>query len=159
VLKEDGAFQQVQQIVAHGGVDIIEISGGTYQSPAFAQEQLHNARKAFFTKFSTRCKTYLSCMKVDNHSGLPAILLTGGFRDRSMMRQALQDEATDLVGIARATCVDPFLPKRLLDDTLSDNQASCVTYRVRGISLLQRLAPIKVVGAGFNTGGCLLVPF
>ena len=88
----------------------------------------------------------------DEPSKLPLILVTGGFRSRSGMRHAIEDGATDLIGLGRPTCIDPQLPNRLLDGSLSDEDASCKIYSVKGISWLQKLAPIQLIGTGFDTG-------
>jgi hypothetical protein len=135
-------------IAEHGGVDIIEVSGGTYESPAF----VGNIREAVFASFSRQCRSAVS-----DHSRPPVILLTGGFKSRSSMRLALQDGSADLIGIARAAAVDPTLASRVLNAELSDAAATCCSYNPRGVRWLQRLSPAKVVGFGWST--CILYFF
>lgn len=78
-------------------------------------------------------------------------MVTGGFRTRNGMNDALKEEAADLIGIARPACLEPGLPRKLLDPTLSDEEAVALKYRIKGVGLLQAISPIKVVGAGFTT--------
>ena len=107
---------QVARWLQDGGVDLIEISGGTYEQPkllgiegleaeepqAVAETTL--AREAYFIDFAKAMKDELS---------IP-LMVTGGFRTRSAMEQAIKTGAADLVGLARPLCTMPDGPKRLL---------------------------------------------
>lgn len=108
-----------------------------------------NPREAFFASFSRRCKSMLEERK---QHVKPLMMVTGGFRSRSGMNGALQDGSTDLIGIARPSCIEPTsLPHKLLDPAIADAEAVCLPYRLKGIKLFQYLSPIKVVGAGLTT--------
>ncbi len=42
------------------------------------------------------------------------LMVTGGFRTRAGMEEAVSSGACDVVGVARPLCVDPDLPKKLM---------------------------------------------
>ena len=107
---------QVARWLQEGGVDLIEISGGTYEQPkllgmegleaeekqAVAETTL--AREAYFVDFAKAMKDELT---------IP-LMVTGGFRSSSAMEQALRSGAADVIGLGRPLCVLPEAPKRLL---------------------------------------------
>ncbi|MEL6257135.1 MAG: NADH:flavin oxidoreductase/NADH oxidase family protein, partial [Bacteroidota bacterium] len=79
-----------------GKIDLLEISGGTYEKLAFfglGEEVKESTRKreAYFLEFSR---------KVREISSLP-LLITGGFRSFSFCNQVLENKELDMVGIAR----------------------------------------------------------
>lgn len=113
------AFEDSLQVAGwlqEAGVDLIEISGGTYEQPkllgiegmeaeevqAVAETTL--AREAYFVDFAKAMKADLS---------IP-LMVTGGFRSASAMEQALRSGAADVIGLGRPMCVMPEAPKRLL---------------------------------------------
>ncbi len=107
---------QVARWLQEAGVDLIEVSGGTYEQPkllgiegleaeemqAVAETTL--AREAYFVDFAKAMKSELS---------IP-LMVTGGFRTASAMEQALKSGAADVIGLGRPLCVMPEAPKRLL---------------------------------------------
>jgi 2,4-dienoyl-CoA reductase-like NADH-dependent reductase (Old Yellow Enzyme family) len=93
-------------MLEHEGVDLVEISGGNYESPA----QLFgvpSAREAYFLAFAEEARTVTK---------LP-LMLTGGFRTRAAMHAALASGAVDVIGLARPVALDPDAPRKLLDGT------------------------------------------
>jgi 2,4-dienoyl-CoA reductase-like NADH-dependent reductase (Old Yellow Enzyme family) len=91
------------------GVDLIEVSGGCYESAAMmgvgeTPRPSTIAREAYFQAY---------CERVRAVSAVP-LMLTGGFRTAEGMAQAIRSGAVDLVGLGRPLCVDPDLPNRLL---------------------------------------------
>ena len=102
--------------LAERGVDLLEVSGGSYEQPAMmdmeglearheaAKQESTKRREAYFLRFAEhlRAKTTIPLM------------VTGGFRTRAGMDEALSSGATDLIGLARPLCVEPDLPRRLL---------------------------------------------
>ena len=88
-------------------VDLLEISGGTYESPAMSNggaSRSTRLREAFFLDFAERVRTV---------TGVP-LMVTGGFRTGAGMTEAVTSGATDLIGIARPLALQPELPKALL---------------------------------------------
>lgn len=86
-------------------VDMIEISGGTYENPVMTGvKQSTREREAYFIEFAD---------KVRQISQVP-LMVTGGFRTRMGMDAALHSGACDFIGIARPLAVEPDAPQRLL---------------------------------------------
>lgn len=106
---------QVAQWLEAAGVDLLEISGGTYEQPKLLgaegieepeeQNVAHSTamREAYFVDFAIAMQEKVS---------IP-LMVTGGFRRRSVMEQALSSGA-DLIGLARPMCVQTDAPARLL---------------------------------------------
>jgi len=98
-------------------VDLIEISGGTYEQPkllgleGIEEEESQNLapstlmREAYFVDFA---------LAMQEHIDIP-LMVTGGFRQASAMCQALESGAADLIGVGRPMCLDTDAPKQLLD--------------------------------------------
>ena len=105
------------------GIDLLEISGGTYESTAMVtgmpQRESTRAREAYFLEFAERFSKEVSV----------PIMLTGGFRTRQGMKDALDSGAVDIVGLARPITYEPDLPQRLLDGTA---EKSLVTPKTLG---------------------------
>jgi 2,4-dienoyl-CoA reductase-like NADH-dependent reductase (Old Yellow Enzyme family) len=106
----------VAKWLQEAGVDLIEISGGSYEQPKMMdmegveEEAAQNVatstlqREAYFVDFAKAMREEVK---------IP-LMVTGGFRSKSAMRQALDSGAVDLVGLGRPLCYFPDGPKRLL---------------------------------------------
>ena len=110
-LTEDDA-EQVVRLLADEGIDLLEISGGTYESPALlglagASDGTTpgSVKEAYFAAFATRAR--MAAPDVP-------IMLTGGIRTRTAMEALLDGGAVDLVGLGRPLALDPDLPDKLL---------------------------------------------
>ena len=107
---------KVVKWLEQASVDLIEISGGTYEQPRFLTlegiEPVTDqkvaastaAREAYFVDFGKA---------MQEHVNIP-LMVTGGFRRRDAMEQALDIGATDAIGLARPLCVMTDAPNRLL---------------------------------------------
>lgn len=98
---------QVVKALSDAGIDMIEISGGTYESPEMVREtgkESTRKREAFFMDYAE---------KVRKISNVP-LAVTGGFRSTRGMNEALQTNAMDFVGIARPLAIDPALPNNAI---------------------------------------------
>ncbi len=107
---------KVAHWLQNAGVDVIEISGGTYEQPKLlgiegleAEEpqtvpESTLQREAYFVDFAKAMKAELK---------IP-LIVTGGFRTRSAMEQAIKSGAADVIGLGRPMCTLTDAPKRLL---------------------------------------------
>ena len=107
----------VAKWLANAGVDLLEISGGTYEQPrllnldgvepieeqSLARSTL--AREAYFVDFAKAMREELS---------MP-IMVTGGLRRREVMNHVLETGGADMIGLGRPLCVDADGPNRLLN--------------------------------------------
>jgi 2,4-dienoyl-CoA reductase-like NADH-dependent reductase (Old Yellow Enzyme family) len=117
------SFEECLQVIDwlnEAGIDFLEISGGSYEQPrmmdldglepptdARPKEQLREstrAREAYFIEFAEEAARV---------ARMP-LMVTGGFRSRAAMDEALNSGAADLIGMARPLCVDPDIPKKLI---------------------------------------------
>ncbi len=89
------------------GVDVVELSGGTYEALAFLAQP--DESEAFFIDFARA---------VQRDVEVP-LMLTGGFHDVAAMAHAVE-EGIDLVGLARPLAAEPELAARLLDGTVTE---------------------------------------
>lgn len=91
------------------GIDLIEISGGTYEKAVMTGKGTDGSkREAYFLEYAERLK---------QETTIP-IAVTGGFRTKEGMEQALASEGTDMIGLARPLAVDPFIPQKLMTGEL-----------------------------------------
>jgi 2,4-dienoyl-CoA reductase-like NADH-dependent reductase (Old Yellow Enzyme family) len=94
------------------GIDLIEISGGTYEAPAMTgvkdkKEPVKDStrqREAYFLAFAEKARKTVKT----------PLVVTGGFRSLPGMADAITGGAVDMVGIARSLALEPDLPNRLL---------------------------------------------
>jgi 2,4-dienoyl-CoA reductase-like NADH-dependent reductase (Old Yellow Enzyme family) len=113
------------------GIDLLEVSGGNYESPAMAgtgelpaaQRASSKEREAYFLDYAKRIRTV---------TAMP-ILLTGGMRSRAVMESALASGSVDLIGLARPMTHTPDLPKRLLDGTLEAAPSVQIRSRIKRV--------------------------
>ena len=113
------AFEDSLQVVEwleQAGVDLIEISGGTYEQPKLlgiqgleaeepqAVAKSTQMREAYFVDFALAMRAKVSV----------PLMVTGGFRQLAVMQQALDSGGADLIGLGRPMCVMADAPKQLL---------------------------------------------
>ncbi|MEL6657684.1 MAG: NADH:flavin oxidoreductase/NADH oxidase family protein [Bacteroidota bacterium] len=90
---------EVVQMLDEAGIDLLEISGGTYEKLAFflmndEEHQLREStrkREAYFIDFARKVRAV---------SKLP-LMITGGFRSRAFCEEVLANGEVDLIGMAR----------------------------------------------------------
>lgn len=145
------------------GVDLLEITGGTYEQPRMAGieglEPGHDpdlpastrAREAYFI-------TYAAAVR--RRAGMP-VMATGGFRSRAAMEAALQDGEADVIGLGRPLCAEPELPRRLLADenALADKwEEKLALGPTRLLSVRSPIGLIKAINAWGQQGWfCLAI--
>ena len=95
---------EVMQELDSLGIDLLEISGGTYEKPKMMMSESAQNREAFFLEFAHKART---CIRAP-------LLVTGGYRSFQGMNQALVDGAVDFVGLARIFAIEPDVCERLL---------------------------------------------
>ena len=103
--------------LAEASVDLLEISGGTYEQPRLLdlegvepieEQSLARstmAREAYFVDFAKEIREKVS---------IP-IMVTGGLRRRDVMEHVLETGGADVIGLGRPMCVMGDAPKALLE--------------------------------------------
>ncbi len=151
---------QVVEWLNGAGVDLLEISGGTYEQPRMAGldglEPVYvenvrastRAREAYFIDYAAQ---------IAKVAKMP-LMVTGGFRTRAGMEEALASGACQVVGIGRPLCGDALSVKRLLSGEIESLPAYEKVLRV-GPGLFGPHSPLtlfKVInGAGAQGWYCL----
>lgn len=116
---------QVAEWLNDAGVDLLEISGGSYEQPAMMDIEGMEARYEETKRASTRAREayFLTYAEEMREVAKMPLMVTGGFRSREGMEAALTGGACDVCGIARPLCVDPDIPNKLMrgdvDEALS----------------------------------------
>ena len=109
-----GGFSEEESMIVvkkldEAGIDLIEISGGSYEAPIMADgtgKKSSLQREAYFLEYAEKVRK-----RVDT-----PLVVTGGFRSSLAMRQALTSGATDFIGLARPMALDPNMPHKAIQD-------------------------------------------
>lgn len=107
-LTESDALVVVEMLGRHG-VDLINISGGTY-FPGAASSSDRSSSGAYYADFARRARGVTDT----------ALMLTGGIKSRGDVEQLLDDGVVDLVGLARPLVLDPDLPNKWISTSGGD---------------------------------------
>ncbi len=120
------------------GIDLIEVSGGTYEAPAMAGAKAENrkassiAREAYFLDFAEKIRKQVKCH----------LMVTGGFRTVQGMNAALDSGACDFIGIARPLAVETDLTERLI---AGQDVRYAVNKIKTGIALIDKMAIMEII--------------
>lgn len=132
--KEDS--MNVVQHLSEQGMDLIEISGGTYETPAMTGAKFKEStqrREAYFLEY---------CEQVRKIVKTTPLMLTGGFRTLNGMNDALASGACDMIGLARALAVNPEFSNELL---AGKNIESTVKPLTTGLKFLDKIFPLEII--------------
>ena len=131
----DEESRLVVRTLAARGIDLVELSGGTYEAPVMAKgESLREstkAREAYFLDFASTLRS--TC-------DVP-LAVTGGFRSREGIESALASGALDVAGLGRALALDPDFSRKLIEGHDVTSQVKPVRT---GIGPIDRMAMMEV---------------
>ncbi|HPW85331.1 MAG TPA: NADH:flavin oxidoreductase/NADH oxidase family protein [Rhodoferax sp.] len=141
--------------LADAGIDLIEISGGTYEAPAMtgvktSKEPVKEStrlREAYFLEFAEKARAAVKT----------PLVVTGGFRSAQGMAQAIESGAVDMVGLARMLAIEPDAPKKLLAGKPTVHTVKPITTGIKAIDKLGLLeiswytGQLKRIGRGEPT--------
>jgi 2,4-dienoyl-CoA reductase-like NADH-dependent reductase (Old Yellow Enzyme family) len=121
-------------------VDLVELSGGSYESPAMQGAPQHGstgAREAYFIDFARDIAAI---------AAMP-IMVTGGVRRRSVAQEALSTQGNlagvAMLGLARAMAFEPDLPNKWRNGTDLDVVLPEVGWRNKSLGGLAVMAIAK----------------
>lgn len=105
--------------LADDSIDLLEISGGTYEQlsllgvePTEVRESTRK-REAYFIEYANAIR----------ETAKMPLMITGGFRSRVVMEEAVSSGEVDVVGLARPLCTQPDLGSQLLAGTIDEVDA------------------------------------
>lgn len=113
---------RVVQMLNAESLDLLEISGGTYEQPRLlgfegraetVGEPLRAStrqREAYFLDYAAKIRAVAT---------MP-LMVTGGFRSRAGMEAALAEGHCEVIGLGRPLCTDPDFPRQLLGRTVAE---------------------------------------
>lgn len=127
--------KQVVAMLNPLGVDLIELSGGSYEAPAMhgqARDGRTLAREAYFLEFA---------QDIASVAEMP-IMVTGGIRRHPVAEQVL-DSGIEMVGMATALAISPDLPKAWRQGTPSAPVLRPITWRNKVLASVAYMAMVK----------------
>ena len=133
---EDDSMQVVKAL-EEAGIDLIEISGGTYEAPAMMKgkreqdvKESTKKREAYFLHYAAKLRKTVNV----------PLVVTGGFRSRTGMEDALDSGATDMVGLCRPLIMKPDLPNAALADPQFRYDLEEPTTGIRALDLMTMIS-------------------
>jgi 2,4-dienoyl-CoA reductase-like NADH-dependent reductase (Old Yellow Enzyme family) len=126
---------RVIAMLAPLGIDLVELSGGSYESPAMAGRPANAgtaAREAYFLGLAT---------ELASTSALP-LMLTGGITRRETAEQVLAN-GVDLVGMGTAIAVTPDLPNRWRSGLESTERLKPVSWSDKTLASAASMALVR----------------
>jgi 2,4-dienoyl-CoA reductase-like NADH-dependent reductase (Old Yellow Enzyme family) len=111
---EEESLEVIDMLSAEG-MDMIEVSGGTYEKAAMMGagkkvKESTKKREAYFADFIQKARAKTKA----------PLLLTGGFRTLDVMAKAIENNELDFVGLARPFAVFPYLSKEFFEGTRTE---------------------------------------
>ena len=135
---------EVVKILSKEGIDLIEISGGTYEAPAMMGKRKGSTieREVYFMDYIEKAR------KITN----TPLMLTGGFRTTSVMRDAIASNQLDIIGIARPFAVFPNIGNEIFNESRLDFATKIKKTGVKAIdgamNIIWYESQIKRIGEG-----------
>lgn len=126
---------KVVQMLNEQAVDLVELSGGSYESPAMQGQTKDGrtlAREAYFLDFAR---------DIAKVARMP-IMTTGGIRRREVAESVLT-QGVSMVGIASALAMDPTLPLAWRNNKHKDGLFPVVNFKDKTLAGFTRLAMIQ----------------
>ena len=144
----EGESIQVAKILEDAGLDLLEISGGTYEQPKLIgadqisinpdrseqRKESTIAREAYFLEYAKNIREAVT---------LP-LMVTGGFRSKQGIESALKSDICQIVGVGRPLCADPYCIKKMINGKLEVLPAFEKTLSL-GPWILSPASPITLI--------------
>tara|TARA_B110000908_G_C10231513_1_gene440856 strand:+ start:295 stop:1488 length:1194 start_codon:yes stop_codon:yes gene_type:complete len=140
-ITEEESMQVIDMLSAIG-IDLIEVSGGTYERPKMMGSKIKDStkkREAYFIDF---------IRKVRKQTNVP-LMLTGGVRNVDFMEECLATNQLDFIGIARPFALLPNLVQKIFNRELKSLKH--LESKFSGtLDLIVHEKYLKDIGAGKN---------
>ena len=150
---EEDSLAVIQQLETLG-IDLLEISGGTYENIKFLTERYQREstkqREAYFMDFAAKVRKYTQ---------LP-LMITGGFRSHQFCEEVLKNEELEMIGFARPFLMERNFPKDFLSSPSARVADASFDFKIRQMKdmaeagyfdyQIHRLAAGKELVPGYN---------
>jgi 2,4-dienoyl-CoA reductase-like NADH-dependent reductase (Old Yellow Enzyme family) len=135
-----GGFSQedainVAKSLSDHGIDLLEISGGTYEAATMTGKPIKKStqkREAYFLEYADDIKKVISC----------PLMVTGGFRTSKFIRSALEEGNLDMIGLGRSLCLNPKFSSELIS---GQDVSSEVKPLTSGFKFLDTMFPLEII--------------
>jgi 2,4-dienoyl-CoA reductase-like NADH-dependent reductase (Old Yellow Enzyme family) len=127
--------REVVKLLGGLGVDLVELSGGSYEAPAMQGEARDGrtlAREAYFVEFARDIRTVAT---------MP-VMVTGGVRRLPVAEQVIAS-GIDMVGIGTALAIDPNLPRDWQTGKQNAPALPPITWKNKAMASLANMAAVK----------------
>jgi len=110
---------QVVEWLNETGVDLLEISGGNYEQVALwgLEQEDESGKRASTRKREAYFMDYAAAIR--RVAKMP-LMVTGGFRTRGAMHEAINSGDCDVIGLGRPLCTHTDFAKQLLEGTVDE---------------------------------------
>jgi len=124
----------VAEELSNLGIDLIEVSGGSYEKPIMMGTEKESTvkREAYFLEYAADIKEKIKC----------PLMVTGGFRSSSFIKKTIESEKVDMVGLARTLVLNPNFSKEVISEKES---ISLVKPLTTGFSTLDKIFPLEII--------------
>lgn len=116
-------------------VDLVEMSGGSYEAPAMqgvARDGRTLAREAYFLEFAREIRAVAK---------MP-VMVTGGIRRRAVAEEVIASQV-DMVGIGTALAIEPDLPRQWRDARNVVPELPAITWKNKALASVANMAVVK----------------
>ena len=127
--------RQVVKMLNSLKVDLVELSGGSYEAPAMQGEARDGrtlAREAYFVEFARDIRKVAE---------MP-VMVTGGIRRRQVAEQVVKS-GVDMVGVGTALAIEPDLPRAWQRGKDTAPELSPITWKNKTLASLANMATVK----------------
>lgn len=126
---------EVLRMLDNQGMDLLEISGGSYERPAMmgsTQKKSTIEREAYFLEYIKKARKIIT----------KPLMLTGGFRNVSVMEKAIADGHVDIIGLGRPFAMHHNLCTQIFEQGLSTLDAP---YPKSGIKAIDETGSLELL--------------
>ncbi|MDD0841316.1 NADH:flavin oxidoreductase/NADH oxidase family protein [Pseudomonas sp. Gutcm_11s] len=127
--------KRVVEMLGELDVDLVELSGGSYEAPAMqgdARDGRTLAREAYFLEFADEIAAV---------ARMP-LMVTGGIRRLPVVEKVL-DSRVAMAGIATALAIDPALPAHWRQDRERSAELPPIRWKRKALASLAYMATVK----------------
>ncbi|NGM50889.1 NADH:flavin oxidoreductase/NADH oxidase family protein [Caulobacter sp. 602-2] len=127
--------RDVVTMLSGQGVDLVELSGGSYEAPAMmgsARDERTLAREAYFLEFAR---------EIGKVATMP-LMVTGGIKRREVAQKVVESGVA-MAGIATALAIEPNLPIRWREGKADAPSLKPITWKNKPIASSAHMAAVR----------------